>query len=75
MAANRGDNNGRTLIVMVKRWPLNRGLSFHNVLRLFWDFYNWLLNRGWLLNRWPLNGDSTVVYPTYHSIQLKAGFH
>ena len=24
---------------------------------------------------WPLNGDSTVVYPTYHSIQLKVGFH
>ena len=59
MAANRGDNNGRTLIGMAKRWPLNRGLSFHTVLRLFRDFYNWLLNRGWLLNRWPLNGDST----------------
>ena len=34
-AANRGDNNGTTLIGMVKRWPLNRGLSFHNVLQLF----------------------------------------
>ena len=46
MAATRGDNNERTLIGMVKRWPLNRGLSSHNVLGLFWDFYYWLLNRG-----------------------------
>ena len=67
MAANRGDNNGRTLIGMVKRWPLNRGLSSRNVLRLFWDFYYWHLNRGWLPNRWPLNGDATVVYTTYYS--------
>ena len=75
MAATRGDNNERTLIGMVKRWPLNRGLSSHNVLGLFWDFYYWLLNRGQLLKRWPLNGDSTEVYTAYHSIQVKAGFH
>ena len=32
---------------------------FYNYFR---DFYYWLLNRGWLLKRWPLNGDSTEVY-------------
>ena len=31
-------------------WPLNRGLSSHSFLQLFWDFQFWPLNREWLPN-------------------------
>ena len=43
-----------------KSWPRNKGLISHSFLQLLGDFYNWLLNGGWPLNRWPLYGDSTV---------------
>ena len=45
-----------TLIRTVKRWPwlLNINIRFVYNSFLFRDFYYWPLNRGWLLNRWPL---------------------
>ena len=63
---NRGDNNGRILFGKTKKWPqpLNRGLISHTFLQLFRVFYYWSLNghAGSLLNRWSLNGRSTVVW-------------
>ena len=50
-------NNGKTL-VGTARWPLNRGLISHSFLQLLRNFDYWPLNRGWPLNRWPLNGSS-----------------
>ena len=60
---NRGENNRKTFIETAKRWPrvLNRGLIYNLILRLFWDFDYWPLNRRWRLNRWPLNECFTVV--------------
>ena len=53
-------NNVKTL-VGTARWPLNRGLISHLIfVQLFRDCDYWPLNEGWLLNRWPLNGGSTV---------------
>ena len=53
----RGVNNGRTLFATAKSWPrpLNSGLSAHSFLQLFRAFDYWPLNRGWLLNRWPVD--------------------
>ena len=54
---NRGVNKGRTLFGTAKSWPrpLNSGLRAHSFLQLFRAFDYWPLNRGWLLNRWPVD--------------------
>ena len=54
---------GKTLVGTVKRWsrPLNRGFISNYFLPLCGHFDYWTLERGWLINRWLLNGGSTVV--------------
>ena len=65
---NRGEKNRKTLFGTAQRWPrsLNRGgrsievLFSISFLQLFRGIDYWPLNGIWLLNRWPLNGGSTV---------------
>ena len=62
---NSGDNNRENsrYVGKVKRWsrPLNRGFICNYFLPLCRDFDYRTLKRGWLINRWLLNGGSTVV--------------
>ena len=65
LALNSGDNNRENsrYVGTVKRWsrPLNRGFICNYFLPLRRDFDYRTLKRGWLINRWLLNGGSTVV--------------
>ena len=43
-------------------WLLNRGVSFHSSLQLFWDFFHCPLNRGWqLLSTFKIGGCLVAV--------------
>ena len=52
---SRGDNNGRTLVGMAKRWLLIRDLIFDSFLQLFWDFDYWPLSRARVAGWWRFN--------------------
>ena len=53
MAAKRGDNSERTLVIRKAKSgrSLNRGLICNAFLQLIWDLDYWPLNRDWPLNR------------------------
>lgn len=61
------DNRTIIFIGMAKRRPcmLDGGaplieVSFYTIYNKFWDFDNWVFNRGCALNRWPLKGGTTI---------------
>ena len=53
MAAKRGDNSERTLVIRKAKSgrSLNRGLICNAFLQFIWDLDYWPLNRDWPLNR------------------------
>ena len=61
MITGRLMEDGRLMVQLYNRGGRsNRGLISHSLLQLFRGIDYWPLNGEWLLNRWPLNGGSTV---------------